>query len=429
MRRLRSQVAVAPTTRRKYMKNPLRDYRLFLIVAIATVVVLACENPTASGNNNPPDSPPQFSGNLVYRDHVSSTGIDHLRQIYGIVTAEVNGATYVFAPSYSGDAVTSFQLGADGSLTEIAVIEDDDTLQIDGPGYPSVAAVGDAQFLVVPGYNDNGFSVFRINSDGTLTNTVNINNDDDDETLLRKARSTTAIQTGDKTFLLFAGFRGDGLSVFELFENGTVDNTDNFPDASGIYARTVLQIEAFHAHGQVFVVPVDNDGSGISLFTLSADGELTNIKNISATEQPGLLDDTYSVRHATMGDNDYLYTIGTDHTLGGRDIAVLSLGTDGTASYLGSTRTGESNDPPITDGRDAAIIQVQDRSLLVTASYGTNEATVLEIQDDGSLVHLSTIDGEEVPIAGTNNITYAFVADALLVIAGGFDGLIVFELQ
>ncbi len=274
------------------MKKLLRGYRLCLTIALTAVVVLACENPTASGNDNPTDSPPQFSGSLVYRDHVSSEGIDHLGQIHGVVTAEIDGTPYVFASAYGGDAVTSFQLGADGSLTEIEFIEDDDDLEIGGAGYPAVATVGDAQFLVAPGYIDSGFSVFRMNSDGTLTNT----------------------------------------------------------------------------------------------------------DNVSPTEKPGS-QDTYSIRHATKGDNEFLYAIGSNTELGDQDIAVFRLETDGTASCLGSTRTGESNDPPISEVYDTAIIQVQDHSLLVAASYGTNEATVLKIEDDGSLKPLATIDGEAVPFS------------------------------
>lgn len=413
------------------MKNLLRGYRLCLTVTFAALAVLACENPTASGNNNPTDSAPQFSGNLVYRDHVSSEGIGHLGSIYGVVTAEIDGATFVYAAAYVGSAVTSFQLGVDGSLTEIAVVEDDDTLQIDGPGYPAVAAVGDAQFLVVPGYDNNGFSVFRLNSDGTLTNTDNIHDNDDEATNLDSVWATTAVQTGDKTFLLFGGY-GGGLSVFELFEDGTVTNTDNVSDSDDVYLDLVWQIEAFHAHGQVYIAPagmfVFGAGSGFSLFTLSSDGQLTNTDTISPAEKPGS-QDAYSIRHATKGDNEFLYTIGTNTELGDQDIAVFLLETDGTAGYLGSTRTGESNDPPILYTYDAAVIQVQERSLLVTASYGTNEATVLEIRVDGSLVPLATVDGEDVPLSLIWGVTTAYVNDIPLIVAGGSEGLMVFELQ
>ncbi|MEO9723820.1 MAG: hypothetical protein ABJF86_10350 [Tateyamaria sp.] len=98
------------------------------------------------------------------------------------------------------------ELAPDGTLSEVQLIVDDAILELDNNfGEFTIATAGGAEFLIVHGFNDDGISVFQIGNDGQLTSTFNV---DDSAALglgLNGVYDTESVQIGNTTFVLATG--------------------------------------------------------------------------------------------------------------------------------------------------------------------------------------------------------------------------------
>ena len=96
----------------------------------------------------------------------------------------------------------------------------------------TTAVVGGTTYLFVTGKgdSDNGVSVFSVVADGALTNVFNVT----DAGALEPSPClwlTTAV-VGGTTYLFVAGRNDDGVSVFSVAANGALTNVFNVTDAA-----------------------------------------------------------------------------------------------------------------------------------------------------------------------------------------------------
>ena len=69
-------------------------------------------------------------------------------------------------------------------------------------------------YLFVAGFDDDGVSVFSVANNGSLNNVTNVSNDS--SLLLDGAISVTTAEVGGMTYLFVAGFNDSGVSVFRV---------------------------------------------------------------------------------------------------------------------------------------------------------------------------------------------------------------------
>src|SRR6185295_14921026 len=146
-----------------------------------------------------------------------------------IASAQVGGFTYVFVAGSVDDGISVFRLSANGTLTPVFDVTDEATLELDGARGLSTAMVGGATYLFAAGFNDNGVSAFRVNTNGSLTPVADVT---DDATLnLGGVFDTATIRIGASSYLFAAGAVDDGLSVFSIADSGALTSIGNVSDA------------------------------------------------------------------------------------------------------------------------------------------------------------------------------------------------------
>src|SRR5437763_1139589 len=188
--------------------------------------------------------------------NVTDAGALHLNFATGVTTAVVGGTTYVFVAGQGDDGVSVFSVAANGTLTNAFNVSDAGALELDGAIRLATEQIGSTTYLFVTGHQDNGVSVFSVAANGALTNVANVT---DDGTLkLAAAVGVTTALSGGNTYLFVAGNTDSGVSVFSVAANGALTNVANIADTAtlelagtgGIATATVSNTAYVFATGQ-----------------------------------------------------------------------------------------------------------------------------------------------------------------------------------
>lgn len=207
-----------------------------------------------------------------------------------IVSAAVDGTNYLYVNAAIGDGLSVFRVHADGTLTNIQNVKDDDILELNGPeGKMAVAIVGGVTYLVSPGDDDNGLGIFRINADGTLTSTFTITDKDAEALQLHSASDAVVVVADDgHTYTYVAGEDDPGISAFRINTGGTLTNTQNIPDDGDLMLGGTAGLAVAALAGVTYVVASGAVDNGLSVFAVGATGQLSNVFNLADSSQLGL---------------------------------------------------------------------------------------------------------------------------------------------
>ncbi|MEQ9877304.1 beta-propeller fold lactonase family protein [Pectobacterium aroidearum] len=300
---------------------------------------------------------------------------------------------YVVSSPDSGSAVLSvFVRNAEGKFTlsqtffNYHSVYNNETEQndkvVDNAGLAGASDVtlsADGQYLYVVGSEGNAVTLFRVGSDGELTQ-AGVLEQADLEGRSLDVRSHIVSQ-GDYLYLTAAQSGSDNDSrsvlVFKRGADGTltsVSQTDNLIGAS----RLVLD-----PTGRYLFVSGSGDTVGITGFSIDAEGKLTQISQIRAEG-----DDLYYINSLALSpDGKTLYAINADgiqYTLN-----TITVGADGALSL-------KSTVPFVNDGGDSGealatglVVSADGTALFV---IGKN-ISVFSRAEDGSLTLKNTISG------------------------------------
>ena len=327
-----------------------------------------------------------------------------------LTTAQIGSNTYLFATSYREDSVSVFQVANNGSLTNVYNIKDSTDLLLDGAISLTTAQIGSNTYLFVSGNNDSGVSVFEVSSDGSLVNIYNV--EDNAELELAGADFLTTAQIGSATYLFVAGNVDDGVSVFEVANDGMLTNVYNITDGGDLNLFRIRFVYTSQIGSNTYLFAVGGSDNGVSIFQVANNGALTNVANI-ADNADILLNGAFSVTTAQIGSATYLFVVGN------RDSGVSVFRIDNNA--LTNNSSAISHALNIRRGRSYA------GNIAAGTSAGTSSGTAFENSENhyrlylpagfftfatkGNLDTFCTLYGTESTLSNAENFRLAFDND------------------
>jgi VCBS repeat-containing protein len=321
------------------------------------------------------------NGTLTPVFDVTDTATLKLDGATGLSTAMVDGNTYLFVAGVQDSGVSVFRVGTDGSLTNTGNVSDDATMFLSGVTDTATAKVGTSTYLFTAGTADDGISVFRVAGNGALTN---IGNTADNGTLkLDGVDALTTVTVGGTTFLIAAGGVDDGISVFSIAANGTLTNTNNFSDNATLNLNGASDVTSAVIGGVTYVFVAGAADNGISVFSLNSSGILTNVFNFTDTVDT-LVAGATSLSISTIGTSTYLLVGGTESGL-----SMFRVETGSNSNYAAGSLTFVDN---IADQGSREL-----SGTVSTASAsigGTNYFLGAGATDDGVSSFRSTASGQ-----------------------------------
>lgn len=250
------------------------------------------------------------NGSLTPVTDVTDAGTFELDGARGLSTALVDGNTYLFAAGAVDDGVSAFRVNPNGSLTAVSDFTDDATLELDGAADTASVRVGNTTFLFVAGEADDGISTFRVGGDGRLYSIANTS--DGGALELDGVRTLATVMIGATAYLIAGGGVDDGVSVFSVAANGSLTNVHNSVDAGGNSLNGVSDIVTTTISGTTFVYVSGADDNGVTAFTMSAGGVLSQIDN-EVDGAGSLIAGAQSLSITTIGSIQYLMVGGSEN--------------------------------------------------------------------------------------------------------------------
>ena len=251
----------------------------------------------------------------------------------GVITAVVGTTTYLFVAGSQGSGVSVFRVEANGALTSVHNESDAGDLLLDAATGVTTAVVGSTTYLFVAGQNDNGVSVFRVETNGALTS---VHNESDAGALeLSGATGVTTAVVGSTTYLFVTGLADRGVSVFSIANDGTLASVHNIDDTTGSTGGITLELAG--ATGittavvgtTTYLFVAGQDDNGVSVFSVADDGNLTSVHNESDAGDL-LLNGAAGVTTAVVGSTTYLFVTGINDD----GVSVFSVANDGTLASV-----------------------------------------------------------------------------------------------
>jgi hypothetical protein len=316
--------------------------------------------------------------------NVSDDATLELDGAVAVTTAVVGGTTYLFVTGRDDDGVSVFSVADDGTLANVDNVSDDATLELAGPGGVTTAVVGGTTYLFVTGFNDSGVGVFAVAADGTLSSVDNVTDDAALE-LFGAAHATTAV-VGGTTHLFVTGFDDDGVSVFSVAADGTLTNVDNVSDDATLELVRATGVTTAVVGGTTYLLVTGSLDDGVSVFSVAAGGTLANVDNVSddATLE---LDGASGVTTAVVGGIHHLFVTGFF------DDGVSAFALDGNVPLLGDVLWRHSDGTAATAAHELGSLP-NTWQIDGTGDFdGDGDTDVLWRHDDGQTVTWETQNG------------------------------------
>jgi 6-phosphogluconolactonase (cycloisomerase 2 family) len=355
--------------------------------------------------------------------NVSDDATLELDGAVAVTTAVVGGTTYLFVTGRDDDGVSVFSVADDGTLANVDNVSDDATLELAGPGSVTTAVVGGTTYLFVTGIDDSGVSVFSVADDGTLANADNVS---DDATLeLNGARDVTTAVVGGTTYLFVTGINDNGVSVFSVADDGTLTNVDNVTDDATLELRGARGVTTAVVGGTTYLFVTGFNDSGVGVFAVAADGTLSSVDNV--TDDAAL--ELFGAAHATtavVGGTTHLFVTGFDDD----GVSVFSVAADGTLTNVDNVSDDATLELVRATGVTTAVVGGT-TYLLVTGSLDDG-VSVFSVAAGGTLANVDNVsDDATLELDGASGVTTAVVGGIHHLFVTGFfdDGVSAFALD
>lgn len=175
---------------------------------------------------------------------------NHLR---GLITDKIEGKDFLFAGIKGADAVEVFEINKDGTLNSVFIVKDTESTYLGIVITLQVVHMTESSYLFVGGLEQSpGLSSFKISKDGHLEHIQSIA--DTKELFLDGVIAMSVHRIQGKTFLFAGGFHDNGLSSFQVYEDGHFETRDKLGDDPIRYLNGTYPLISATLSGKHYVV-------------------------------------------------------------------------------------------------------------------------------------------------------------------------------
>ena len=333
--------------------------------------------------------------------------------------------------SADGDTTTAANTERGAVLELVFTIEDTADLELDHAWGITIAVIDGTTYLFAAAFDDDGVSVFSVANNGELTVVDSVDDSEDANLNLNGAIAVTTAIVGDTTYLFVAGYNDSGVSVFSVADDGELTSVHNVADDADLELDGPVAVTTAAVGGTTYLF-VSGDDDGVSVFSVADGGTLTAVDDVEDTDNL-YLDGPRASSTAVVGGTTYLFVAGSNDN----GISVFSVA-DGTDAFMddgGTTLDGgtltvvdsveDTITLELTNARAVNTAIVCDSTYLFVAGSVDNGVSVFSVADTGELTAVDSVDGSEdadLELDGAIAVTTATVGRTTYLFVAGSDG-------
>ena len=298
-------------------------------------------------------------------------------------------------------------------LSNTVNVSDGGELELDGAYGVTAANIGSATYLFVAGFNDSGVSVFSVGGDGSLSNVDNVS--DGGELELDGAYDVTTANIGGGTYLFVAGNIDHGVSVFSVSSDGSLSNVNNVIDGGNLLLRGSRSVTTANIGSVTYLFVAGNIDNGVSVFSVGSDGSLSNVDNMSDGGDLQL-NGASSLATAVVGSTTYLFVSGFIDM----GVSAFSVGNGGSLNNVDNVANG--GDLLLNGASSVTTAEVGGTTYLFVAGLADGGVSVFSVGNGGSLNNITNVsDGGDLELNGASSVTTAEVGESTYLFVAGND--------
>ena len=234
----------------------------------------------------------------------------NLGQIEGLSILTTGSQTFIYTMAGSPAGIGVFSFSATGGLTSVQNVDDDSTLQLSYTVGATLFNIGSSHYLAASGYNDDGISVFFVNtSTGTLSSVANLDGSADGS--LNGAIYSDSAVIGDVAYIYVPAQTGHTIDVI-AFSNNELVSVQTIADTSQLL--TARHAEVIELGDRLLLAVTARSSDAVQIFDIESNplapnpGQLTFLQTVTAPEGQTVLNGASHTRTVTVGDNTFLLT-------------------------------------------------------------------------------------------------------------------------
>lgn len=250
------------------------------------------------------------TGSLAGLTYLRDTGAAAAGDLTALTGTTAAGTPFLIGASTVDAGVTAWQVFPDGRLSARDTLRPEDGLRLATPTALDSVSIAGQTYVIAAGATSDSLTVLRLDPGGTLSIADHVI--DDRNTRFDGVTALATATHGGQAWV-FAGGADDGISAFQLLEDGRLLHRARIADTTG---STLANISALAARGEA---------GGIAIFAASA-------------TEPGLTRLHLAIDPADQVIRD---TAGVDVLTGGAGADVFVLGADAGADTISDFTLGE----------------------------------------------------------------------------------------
>ncbi|ADE39997.1 cadherin domain-containing protein [Candidatus Puniceispirillum marinum] len=203
-----------------------------------------------------------------------------LGSLWGGIAAEAGGQTYFVIGSETNDSLFVYRMASDGDVTLTDTLTDTSSLELDHPRFGDSFSIGGRTFLTVAAGGDDGFGIYELSAAGRLSVISSIR--DSARLELDSAWDSKAFTLDGQTFIVTTGHNDDGFSIFLVQDDGTprflrsvadnnarqLDRTEHVFFTRADDGDLVMAVAGWRDHGiSLFEIDLDDPDAANPLLT------------------------------------------------------------------------------------------------------------------------------------------------------------------
>ena len=215
--------------------------------------------------------------------------------------------------------------------------------------------------------------MFAVGADGALTNVDNVT--DNATSNIQGPQGLATATVGGNAYLFVTGFHDDGVGVYSVAADGHLTNVFNVRDTGPMELDGPVDAITAVVGGTTYLFVSGFEDDGLTVFSVAADGSLANVFNLP-DDGTLKLDNPVGLSTAVLNGKTYLFVAGADDD----GLSVFAVGNDGALTNVKNV----SDDATLLLDRVIGVttIVVAGQTYVIAASNNDSGVSVFKFTDD-----------------------------------------------